>query len=224
MIQIIINNISNKVRNTVLTGLNTALTGTILATDTVLEAFGKLQNQINNISPSTSNYGLFSQTASSTPVTNTTVETTLIDGGVGTLTVPANTFQVGDSFTLCMGGHISSVNNQTLHIRIKRNGTVLLADTGVMSIPTTTSKHWDLTVTFTIRKIGAAGVAEISSYGSFIFNKDSGNQFEGRTFSVVNNTTFDTTISNTLNITAQWGAANAGNVIYSDLFVLNKIY
>jgi hypothetical protein len=47
MIQININDISNKVRATLLTGLNTALTGAISATDTVLEAFGKLQNQIN---------------------------------------------------------------------------------------------------------------------------------------------------------------------------------
>lgn len=47
MIQININDIANKVRSTVLTGLNTALTGVITATDTVLEAFGKLQNQIS---------------------------------------------------------------------------------------------------------------------------------------------------------------------------------
>ena len=168
--------------------------------------------------------GLYSQTASSPPITNTTVETTLIDGGVGTLTVPANAFQVGDSFSVVMGGHISAVNNNTIHIRVKRNGTVLLADTGVITLPTVTAKHWELTITFTIRKIGAAGVAEIASHGSFIYNRDSGLQFEGRTFSVVNNTTFDTTISNTLDITAQWGAANAANSIYSDLFILEKIY
>ncbi len=214
-----INNISNKVRNTVLTGLNTALTGTISATDTVLQAFGKLQNQITNYSS-----GLFTQTASSTPITNTIVETTLLDGGVGTLTVPANGFKVGDSFTLVMGGHISAVNNNTIHIRIKRNGSTILADTGVLTLPTITAKNWDLVVNFTIRKIGAAGVAEIASYGSFVYNRDSGNQFEGRTFSTVNNTNFDTTISNTLNITAQWGAASASNIIYSDLATLTKIY
>lgn len=219
MIQININDIANKVRSTVLTGLNTALTGVITATDTVLEAFGKLQNQISAL-----NTGLYAQTGTSTPITNTTTETTLLDGGVGTLTVPANTFKVGDSFTAVMGGHINSGNNQSLHIRIKRNGSTLLADTGMMTIPTTTNKHWDLVVNFTIRKIGPAGVAEIASYGSFIFNKDSGNDFEGKTFSAVNTTTFDTTINNTLDITAQWGAANASNSIYSDMFVLHKVY
>jgi hypothetical protein len=40
----------------------------------------------------------------------------------------------------------------------------------------------------------------------------------------VNNTTFDTTVSNALNVTAQWGTASSGNNIYSDIFILNKIY
>ena len=49
--------------------------------------------------PSTLNYGLFAQTSTSTPVTNTTTETSLLDGGVGSLTVPANGFNVGDIAT-----------------------------------------------------------------------------------------------------------------------------
>ena len=48
--------------------------------------------------------------------------------------------------------------------------------------------------------------------------------FEGADFSIINNTTFDTTISNTLNITAQWNSNNAGNNIYSESFILTKIY
>jgi cyclophilin family peptidyl-prolyl cis-trans isomerase len=47
MINININDIGNKVRNTLLTGLNLTLTGAITAADTVLQALGKLQNQIN---------------------------------------------------------------------------------------------------------------------------------------------------------------------------------
>jgi len=41
---------------------------------------------------------------------------------------------------------------------------------------------------------------------------------------IITNTTVDTTISNTLDVTAQWGAASAGNNIYSDIFILNKTY
>ena len=54
--------------------------------------------------------------------------------------------------------------------------------------------------------------------------KQSNNQQQGFSFTTVNNTTFDTTIANTLDVTLQWGSASASNSIYSDIFVLNKIY
>lgn len=167
--------------------------------------------------------GLFAQTNTSPAITNTTSELSLLDGGVGSLTVPANGFQVGDSFVATLTGHISSANNQSLEIRIK-SGSVLLADTGVLTMPTTTTKHWTLDINFTIRALGVAGVASIASGGSFIYSKNASNAFEGVTFSVENNTTFDTTIINTLEITAQWGAASTSNSIYSELFTLSKVY
>ena len=177
-----------------------------------------------NTSGLATNYGLFAQTGSSTPITNTTSELTLIDGGVGTLSVPANGFQVGDSFKGVLIGHLSCVGTATLHIRIKTASGILLADTGVMTMNATTNKHWKLDVDFTVRQIGAATVASIASGGLFAYTKNSGLNFEGVNFSIVNNTTFDTTVSNTLDITAQWNTNNAGNSIYSEIFVLNKIY
>jgi hypothetical protein len=55
MIIVNINDIANKVRSAALTGLDTALTGAVVAADTVLEAFGKIQNQINGINTSLGN-------------------------------------------------------------------------------------------------------------------------------------------------------------------------
>ena len=91
------------------------------------------------------NYGLFNQTGSSTPVTNTLTETSLLDGGVGTLSVPANGFTKGDAYKLTMTGHISSKNNDTLRIRVK-TGAVVLADTGLITMPQTTAKDFNLDV------------------------------------------------------------------------------
>lgn len=169
------------------------------------------------------NFGLFSQTASSLPITGTTTETTLLDGGVGGLIVPPNGFSVGDSFSLTMGGIISSVNNESLNIKLK-SGSTILAASGNIILPSTTLKHWDLEVIFTIRAIGAATVAAILTKGAFTYSKNASNAFEGVDFSSLNNTTFDTTILNSLNITAQWGSNNAGNSIYSEVCVLSKIY
>ena len=89
---------------------------------------------------------------------------------------------------------------------------------------TATAKHWKLEVEFTVRAIGASGVAKIASGGTFFYTKNASNTFEGTNFSTETITGFDTTISNTLTITAQWGQANAGDRIYSEIFTLSKTY
>lgn len=173
--------------------------------------------------PKTNNFGLFAQTANSVPITNTAVETSLIGGGVGSLTVPANGFQVGDSFVASMGGVISSRNNEQLRLQVRSNG-VILGDTGLITMPQTTNQNWELQVRFTIRTVGAATVASISSFGQFTYSKDAANIFEGSGFSVIENTLFNTTILNTIDITAVWGTDHPENRIYSDNFVLTQVY
>jgi len=173
--------------------------------------------------PTSLNYGLFSQLANSTTITATTTESTLIDGGVGTLTVPANGFKVGDSFYVTMGGIMSAQNNNTITIRNK-SGSVILADSGALTLPAITNQVWTMNITFTIRAIGGTGVASIVTTGQLHVLKLASGTQEGYGWNIINNTTFDTTISNTLDITAQWSSNNANNSIYSDSFVLNKIY
>lgn len=172
----------------------------------------------------TTNYGLFTQTSDSSIVTNTITESSIVGSGVGSLTVPSNTFKVGDSFQANMSGHIDSRNNDTLQIRVKTATGIILADLGAITMPTCTNQHWDLKCFFTIRAIGAAGVAAIASTSLFTFTKDASNAFEGANVSIVNSTTFNTTISNTLSITAQWNASTTLNSIYSELFTLVKLY
>jgi hypothetical protein len=173
--------------------------------------------------PSGTNIGLFAQTGNATAITNTVTETTLVNGGVGSLSIPANAFNVGDSFSVSMGGVVSSANNNTLRVRVKA-GSIVLGDTGLITMPSTTNKKWDLEVRFTVRQIGAAGVASIACFGLLTYSKDASNAFEGADFSTVNNSTFNTTVPNTLNITAQWGTASTSNSIYSESFILNKTY
>lgn len=167
---------------------------------------------------------LYAQTANSTTITATTSELTLIDGGVGSLNVPANGFAVGDSFRVEMGGVLSAHNNDTIRIRLK-TGSINLGDSGTLTLPGMTNQVWALSVTFTIRAIGGAGVASVVSLAQFhILKKQGGGTQEGFAWNTINNTTFNTTISNTLNITAQFSSNNAANSIYSDIFILNKIY
>ncbi len=169
-------------------------------------------------------YGLFAQTANSALVINTTTETTIIGGGVGTLTIGANQFAIGDSFRADFAGVMNADNNQTLRIRVKAGSTVL-ADSGAQNLGSSiNSDVWSLSINFTIRALGAPTVASVVTLGTFNFVKTNNGTVEGFSWNTVNNTTFDTTISNTLDITVEWGAASTGNNIYSDIFVLNKIY
>lgn len=168
--------------------------------------------------------GLFSQTGNSVPVTGTNVESSIINGGVGTLSVPANGFQIGDSFKADFGGVMSAANNQTIRIKVKASSIVLL-DSGVQNLTNAiTNDVWKLSIDFTIRQIGVAGVASIASLGTFQYTKTSNNSIQGFAFNTINNTTFDTTVSNTLDVTVQWGSNNASNTIFSDVFMLNKVY
>lgn len=174
-------------------------------------------------SPATTNHGLFAQTANSPTLTASTAEATLIDGGAGTLSVPANAFTVGDSFQVSMGGMISAKNNDTITIRLK-TGSVVLATSGPLTMPAITNQVWYLTAHFTVRSIGAAGVASIVTIAQFHILKLASGTQQGFAWNTVNNTTFDTTISNTLDITGQFSSNSPLNSIYSDLFILNKIY
>ena len=173
--------------------------------------------------PSPTTYGLYAQIANSVPVAATITEGTLIGSGLGVLNVPANGFSQGDSFRADFGGVLNSKNNDTLRIRTKA-GLIVLGDSLAQTMPASTNNIWQLSLNFTIRATGVAGVAIIVTLGEFHYTKTSNGTQEGFAFNTINSTTFDTTISNTLNVTAQWSSNSALNSIYSDIFILNKIY
>ena len=171
-----------------------------------------------NISFGTATAGLFSQTADSATVTNTTTETSIVGTGVGSLTVPANAFVVGDSYHAKIGGIISAQNNDQITINIKSDSTVL-ATTGLIDLEATTSMAWELELDFTIRAIGTGG--EIVTNGNFAYNRDTGT-LEGFVFQ--DTVTFNTTVDNTLDITVTWAQAKTQDQINSHNFVLHKVY
>ena len=176
----------------------------------------------------TNNYGLFSQTGSSRPVSGSAaaVKTSgsLVDGGVGSLSVPANGFSKGDSFHASISGKLTIGNNNTLDIRIKA-GSVALVDTGDVVMAGATNKNWNLELDFTIREIGPAGVASIITMGEFTYRKDASAELIGELFSFVNTSSFDTTVPNILNIEAVLDeACVASEKIYSETLTLRKVY
>ena len=163
-------------------------------------------------------FGLYAQTVVSSTVTNTTTETSIIGSGVGGLSVPADTFAIGDSYHGKVGGVISAQNGDDITVRIKTGATVL-ASTGLITLEAVTSLGWELELDFTIATIGAAG--DICTNGNFAYNRNTGS-LEGFVFQDVQ--PIDTTVSNTLDITVEWNQAKTQDEIYSANFVLYKTY
>ena len=174
-----------------------------------------------------SNYGLYNQTGSSIPVTGSTginASGSLIDGGAGTISVPANGFTKGDAFHACLTGKITAANNHTLEIRIKSDGETL-ADTGVMTLSNTTARNWRLDIDFSINQVGGPGVANIATAGMFHYRQDASNALVGEIFSFINSSSFDTTVGNNLVLEAVWGTnSTSTDSIYSKIFTLVKKY
>jgi len=78
-------------------------------------------------------------------------------------------------------------------------------------------------IDFQLRNIGGAGVADICSNFDFTYNQSGGGgAFVGERGVFQNNTTFDTTILNTLEITAQFSSTNASNTIKTIVSKLSK--
>jgi hypothetical protein len=183
---------------------------------------GTPQNPLRSLAFVQGLFGLYSQTDTSGLVTGT-AGGSLVGTGIGGLSVPANGFKVGDSFHAKIGGHISNANNETLHIEVKA-GSVILANTGTMTIGATNNDFWEIEIDFTIRSLGGPGVASIISNGQFVYVRSSNLDYKGVGFNSEENTFFDTTVPNTLDLTAHWGSNNAANHIASDSFVLFKTF
>jgi hypothetical protein len=163
--------------------------------------------------------GNFSQTSNGATVVNTTTETSIVGSGVGSLSIPANTFQVGDSFHAKIGGLMSSIKDDELILRVKNGGTVL-ATTGNFFLEESTADGWEAEIDFTIRTIGETG--SIITNGNFCHNKTLDKKYAGTVFQ--DTKAIDTTIIHTLDITAEWVQASNQDSIQSSNFVLYKTY
>ena len=162
---------------------------------------------------------------------NTTAETSLIPTSIqGSLTVPANTFEVGSSYAALLAGNFSATNNATIVITLYGgvSGTSFLSDL-TFTVPSAVASagspdNFEIEIDFTIRALGVGGAASLATNYDFTYND--GSTFSGkRTVTVDPTSNFNTTINNTFNITAQFTTTqNVNNTIRSRMFYLCQIY
>ena len=182
-------------------------------------AFSAIQDLID--AAATANR-LFVQTADQT-VVNTTTPTTLIGTGLGSLSVPANGFAVGDSFIGEMKGNIYIDTVVDLTIRLQINGVDEVV-VGPIAMPNIGSpgvnKYFKVDTAFTIRSLGTTGT--VMSSLNFSYEENASDKFDSHT--EVNLANLNTTIINTLDIKAEFSFADPSNLLTSQIFTLRKVY
>lgn len=147
---------------------------------------------------------------------NTTAETTLITGAIGTTALAANTFSEGRAIRLTAWGYYNTaIVPDALTMRVKLGGVTLLSTGAQTPAGTVSSGGWALNANIICRTTGGAGTA--FSQGDFP-------HFTGVTYAnwpMVTTTavTLNTTANNVLEVTAQWGGASAA----SELFMSNCV-
>lgn len=167
--------------------------------------------------------GMYTMISNGTYVTGTGEQDILNGSYLGTLSVPANTFVQGDSFRLKICGQIGAKNNDTLTIKIKSGSTILSVSPAIV-MPAISLDVFELDCHFVIRQTGGSMVASLITNSTLTWNKSSANIFEGQNWIAVNNTTFDTSIINTLSVTTEFSSSHVDNHIQSMVATLEKIY
>lgn len=119
-----VTNAGANIRGTVLTGISFATSTAVLATDTILQAIGKLQAQINN----RLKYVVKNNTPS-TALTGTTSETI-----ISSYLIPANTFNTNDSLRIPSLAITKSGTAGVVTMRIKLNTTNSLSGANTILI------------------------------------------------------------------------------------------
>ena len=159
---------------------------------------------------------LFTQTASVT-VANTTTQTTLLDGGVGSVTLPVNFFYPGRTLRITLYGYHSTVANPNITMRVKFGSTTILT-TGAVASGNSTNTAIKLEGFVTCRTDGATGT--VIGQGTYTEAGGGANIFDMTNTAT---TTIDTTASQTVDITVQWGTASASNTITSTNVILEYL-
>lgn len=149
---------------------------------------------------------LFSQTSTVT-VANSSVETTLVGTGIGSVTIPANYFSVGTTLKIRGYGFHTASGSPNITVKIKFGSSIIL-NTGAQSSGNSTNALVYIDAILTCRSTGASGTLQAQGY-----YQESGGGINNFPMVNITTTTFDTTVSQTVDITVQWGTASTGNSI-----------
>lgn len=174
-----------------------------------------LQTFVNGVEQTLSGV-LFTQTNTVT-VANTVTETALTGTGVGTLTLPANFFVAGKTIRFFARGFYSSTANPDTTVKFKLGSTVIMA-TATVSGGNGSNDGFVAFGDVTCRTTGGTGT--VFGQGQYLELHSSGS-VEGMV--ATSTVTIDTTATQAVSVSFQWGTASASNTISCTNFTLEAI-
>jgi len=164
----------------------------------------------------TINTGLLMSQTSDVTVANTVSETTIISADQGSLTLAANTLQAGEVIRITARGYLSDTGTPNLTIKATLGGSEVCS-TGAAALNTSVSNvGWRAVIDITVRTTGASGTVVASGF----FEYDDGTVHD---MTKTSTTTVDTTGTLALDITAEWGTADASNTITSQIATVEAL-
>lgn len=162
---------------------------------------------------------IFTQTATKT-VGNTVTETTLTNTGTGSLTLAASSITSGTTYRVTARGYLSYTSG-TLIVRFKIGGTTFAA-TPAAQFATATNTGFIMELLMTCYTTGSSGTVWTQGHISPMkVNKSNPDNL----IAMVNTTTntINTTISNAIDVTAQWSIANSANTVTVTNLTIQKM-
>jgi len=164
---------------------------------------------------------IFIQTGDQT-VASTVTETSIIDNGIGSLTLPPDFFVVGKSIRIRLRGLVSDTGTPDLTIRFKLGSTVIISGSGSLGL-NITNKYFEVEAFISCRTVGETGT--ISAAGAFNYGSV-GSPPSSETIGItqLSPTTINTTISHNLDATVEWGTASASNTITSQVGIVEILF
>lgn len=157
---------------------------------------------------------LFTNTNAGSAVANTTTETSLLTNvpasSGSTRTIEAGITKQGAVYRIHVEGFFGTTGTPTIQFKFKL-GSTLVADSTAFTTPNNSNGVWSIDVDFLIYAIGASGQVRAHLNGD-LTPGSSGAQTPV-VFRGTGQPTIDFTANQTIDLTVQWGTANASNTI-----------
>ena len=164
--------------------------------------------------------GAYSQNGAFVTVSNTNLKTSIVGTGVGSLEIPV--FGAGCTYHLKIAGSIEDESkDEELKIIVDIGGITVYESQFFDLEEVKTEQVWETEIDIVCRTTGVAGVFHAN--GQFIYSRNGGaNDFRG--FNTQFDSVVNTTISNTINVSAQWTNASAGNIFICKMLNVIKTF